>query len=189
LSQKLLCDTRLYALLAHIDFEWATDALALGCECGGKLHRANYPRQPRGGPQSLGKEWRLRFSFCCASEGCRKRTTPPSVRFLGRRLYLGAVVVLLSAMTLGVTAKRAAELGRLVGVDVRTLERWRRWWRETFPLSPVWREAKARFAPAVETARLPASLLDRFAATTERGGLVAVLELLAPLTTASNSRG
>ena len=189
MSQKLLCDTRLYALLAHIDSDLAGDAHATGCECGGKLHRANYPRQPRGGPKNLGEECGLRFSFCCANDGCRKRATPPSVRFLGRRVYLGAVVVLLSAMTLGVTAKRAAELGKLVGVDVRTLERWRRWWRETFPLSQVWREAKARFVPAVETTRLPASLLDRFAATTERGGLVAVLELLAPLTTASNSRG
>ena len=188
MSQKLLGDARLYALIAHVDSEFAAETHAAGCGCGGKLHRANYPRQSRGGPKDLGEEWGLRFSFCCANDGCRKRATPPSVRFLGRRVYLGAVVVLLSAMTLGVTAKRAAELGKLVGVDVRTLERWRRWWRETFPVSRVWKAAKARFAPAVETKRLPASLLDRFNATDEYGGLVAVLELLAPLTTTSNSR-
>ena len=84
-------------------------------------------------------------------------------------MYLGAVIVLLSAMTLGVTGKRAAELGKLVGVDVRTLERWRRWWREMFPLSQVWREAKARFVPAVETTRLPASMPRPTARVSTRG--------------------
>ncbi len=188
MSQKLLSDTRLYALLAHIDFELAADARATGCECGGKLHRANYPRQPRGGPKSLSKEWRLRFSFCCASEGCRKRSTPASVRFLGRRVYLGAVVVLLSAMTLGVTSKRASKLRELVGVSGRTLERWRIWWQKTFPASQVWKEVKARFVPAIETSQLPGSLLDRFAMQGDAGGVVAVLELLAPLTTTSYPR-
>jgi hypothetical protein len=38
-----------------------------------------------------------RFSFCCDRDGCRNRATPPSVRFLGRKVYLGAVVMLISA--------------------------------------------------------------------------------------------
>lgn len=140
-------DARLYALMARVDSEFAADTRAAGCECGGKLHSAKYPRQPRGGPSDLGEEWCWRFSFCCANDGCRKRATPPSLRFLGRRVYLGAVVVLLSAITLGVTAKRAAQLRELVGVSVRTLERWRDWWQETFPLSQVWKEAKAVLYP------------------------------------------
>jgi len=189
LSQKLLRDARLYELLAHIDSGFAADARASGCACGGKLHSAKYPRKPRGGRDDLGEEWCRRFSFCCANDGCRRRTTPQSVRFLGRRVYLGFVVVLLSAMTLGVSAKRAAELGNLVDVSVRTLTLWREWWQETFPLSQVWKRAKARFVPAVETTCLPTSLLDRFTVLDEREGLLAVLELLAPLTTTSNSRG
>jgi hypothetical protein len=34
----------------------------------------------------LDKGYGQRFSFCCAVGGCRKRTTPPSLRFLGRKV-------------------------------------------------------------------------------------------------------
>ena len=65
----------------------------------GMLHSARYPRKPRGGLDDLGPDYATRLSFCCAVDGCRRRTTPPSVRYLGRRVYLGAVVVLVTAMT------------------------------------------------------------------------------------------
>lgn len=45
--------------------------------CGGKLHWANYTRRLRGVD---GKA--IRFSLCCAQEGCRRRQTPESIRFL-----------------------------------------------------------------------------------------------------------
>jgi hypothetical protein len=41
---------------------------------------------------------------------------------------LGALLVLVSAMTGGATARRAAAMQELVGVSVRTLRRWRAWW-------------------------------------------------------------
>ena len=44
------------------------------------------------------EEYAERFSFCCAVDGCRKRATPPSLRFLGRKVYLATVVTLISAM-------------------------------------------------------------------------------------------
>ncbi len=84
-----------------------------GCSCGGRLHSANYPRAPRGGPDHLPEEYRSRFSFCCDRDGCRKRMTPPSVRFLGRKVYLGAVVILVSAMRQGPTPRRVRELSTL----------------------------------------------------------------------------
>jgi len=34
--------------------------------------------------------------FCCAVDGCRSRATPPSLRFLGRKVYLAAIVVLVA---------------------------------------------------------------------------------------------
>ena len=84
----------LFELLFAIDQDLAANARAAGCPaCGGRLHSVRYPRKPRGGPADLGPEYDWRFSFCCAGEGCRRRATPPSVRFLGRRVYLGAVVV------------------------------------------------------------------------------------------------
>lgn len=71
------------------------------CPCGRRLHRAYYTRKPRGGPDDLPGASRSRFSFCCQCDGCRKRVTRPSVRCLGRRVYLGAVVILIAAALSG----------------------------------------------------------------------------------------
>lgn len=104
------------------------------------------------------------------------------MRYLGRRVYLGAVVVLVTAMIGGLTATRAARLRQWLGVSVRTLARWRVWWRETFVASAFWRGARGRFMPPVMTETLPASLLERFAGD-ERTRLLHVLAFLTPLTT------
>ena len=185
--QNVLTDARLWHLLPAIDREIATDARTAGCPaCGGPLHSARYPRKPRGGPPAeLAKEYSCRESLCCARKDCRRRMTPPSLRFFGRRVYLGAVVVLVSAMTGGVTAKRARTMRDLVGVSIRTLNRWRAWWRESFPRTAFWKEARARFAPSVDAERLPAALCERFAAgSPEDAGAasVRVLRFLAPIT-------
>ena len=95
------------------------------------VHSAQYRRKPRGRPAGLGDEHDWRFSFCCARDGCRTRKTPPSLRFLGRKVYLAAMVVLIAIMREGVTAARMRQLSGLVGVDRRTVERWREWWRDT----------------------------------------------------------
>ena len=74
----------------------------------------------------------------------------------------GRCFVLVSAMIHGITEKRAAALRDLVGVSKRTLERWRRWWRDELPQSRFWRVARGRFASPLEPSSLPASLLQRF---------------------------
>ncbi len=109
----------------------------------------------------------MRFSLCCAAEGCRKRETPGSLRFLGRKVFLGAMVVLISAMQQGVTPMRAKQLQALVGVSRRTVARWRQWWCRVFTESPFWRAQRA-LAPGASTADLPASLLQCFDGTIER---------------------
>jgi hypothetical protein len=106
---------------------------------------------------------------------------PPSVRFLGRRVYLGAVVVLVTALQHGATPDRLARLYATLGVSVRTLARWRDWWRETFARSRFWRAARSRLDSPVAEETLPASLLERFAGD-ETARLVALLRFLAPLT-------
>ena len=175
-------DARFHALLLRVDQDVAVAAREEGCpRCGGALHAAPYERKPRGGPPGLGEEHDRRFSFCCAEDGCRKRHTPPSLRFLGRKVYLGAVVVLVSAMRHGATPARMRKLRERVGVSRRTVERWRRWWREAFTESAFWRAATPAFMPPVETGRLPASLLERFAGDGE-GRLVALLRFLGPIT-------
>jgi hypothetical protein len=46
----------------------------------------------------LGREYTQRFSFCCAIDGCRSRATPPSLRFLGRKVYCAAIIVVAATM-------------------------------------------------------------------------------------------
>ena len=102
----LLRDTRFFALLTTLDQDLAEQTRTEGCPCGGRLHRADYPRKPRGGPADLSPEQERRLSFCCEREGCRRRRTPPSLRFLGRRVYFGAVVVVVTSLAHGVTPRR-----------------------------------------------------------------------------------
>ncbi|MGH7644466.1 MAG: hypothetical protein ACREMR_02670 [Gemmatimonadales bacterium] len=181
----LVGDAKLYAFLWECDRDLATAARAGGCAvCGGRVDSARYPRKPRGGPTDLGPAFDTRESFCCAKDGCRKRLTPPSLRFLGRKVYLGAVVVLVSAMRHGATPPRVARLRELVGASPRTLARWRRWWREAFASSRFWRAAAGRFGTPIARERLPWSLLERFAGDA-RDRLVATLRFLGPITTAS----
>jgi hypothetical protein len=184
MDASLLGDGRLYDLLQHCDEDLAAEQRACGCpRCAGVLHWARYRRKPRGFA-GLSPEYGWRLSFCCAREGCRKRATPPSLRFLGRKVYLGAVVVLISALRCGVTPARMRYLEERVGVSRRTLMRWRRWWHEQFVATLFWRAAAAKLMPPVEQAQLPASLLERFAGT-GRDRLVSLLHFIAPLTTES----
>src|SRR5271157_3163910 len=102
--QAVLTDAKFHGQLLVFDRDLAASARAARCwRCGGALHSASYDRKPRGGPAGLGEEYAERFSFCCAVDGCRKRTTPPSLRFLGRHVYLATVVTLISALMLGTT--------------------------------------------------------------------------------------
>jgi hypothetical protein len=156
-------------------------------DCGGPLYRGDYPRKPRGGRiANVAEGFDRRFSLCCGRDGCRHRATPPSVRFLGRRVYLGAVVIVASAVALATTAVAAAI--RATGVPARTTRRWLRWWRGPFTTSRPFVDLSARLVPAPDRARLPVSLLERLA----EDGSDAVAKLLgwlAPLTTTSGPDG
>lgn len=154
-----------WEFLLSVDQDFANSAHQKGCPCGGRLHRAHYPRKPRGCPHGLPAEFRYRLSFCCNRDGCRKRVTPPSARFLGRKVYLAAVVILVSAMQQGPSPRRVRELSRLFGADRRSIARWRVFWREHFPQTSFWKVARARFMPALEVATLPRSLLQAFLRT------------------------
>jgi len=170
-------------LLEHVDAELAEGVQAQGCQfCGeGTLHRADFDRKPKGGPS----HWNRRHSFCCDREGCRRRHTPPSVRYLGRKVYVGFVVVLLTAMHQGLTPWRLQQLGLVLPeVDRRTWERWRKWWREHFVATGFWKVARARFRPPLSAEHLPLGLCERFPIDTP-DGLVKLLRLLSPITTGS----
>lgn len=176
--QSHLADQQLFELLEKVDSDLATETKAKGCSyCGGKLYRADYDRKPRGGPQ-----WDLRYSFCCGKDGCRRRNTPESVRFLGRRIYAGLVVVLISAMVHGLTADRVRRIREVLNIDRRTLERWRQWWLDNFVRGSFWKAARARFMPPLCEKTLPLPLCLSFEVQ-RRDRLLALLQFLAPLTT------
>ena len=85
--QAVLADAKFYEQLLVFDRDLAVSTRTARCRlCGGALHSRSYARKPRGGPAGLGREHAKRFSFSCAVDGCRKRATPPSLRFLGRHV-------------------------------------------------------------------------------------------------------
>jgi hypothetical protein len=174
---------RFWSVLVAIDQDLAETARKNACPCGGRLHCANYLRKPRGTPVQLSEPHCLRLSFCCDRDGCRKRVTPPSVRFLGPRVYLGAIVILISAMRQGPSPRRVRELSTHFGADRRTIARWQAFWREHFPQTSFWKIARARLVPVVEIVTLPYSLVDAFLRRHPRcRGWTLLLRFLSPIT-------
>jgi hypothetical protein len=181
LYSALLANASFHELLLAFDRDLADTARVSGCAvCGSRVHSASYQRKPRGLPLKLGPEHDQRFSFCCAIDGCRKRKMALSLRFLERKIFHAAIVVLVSIMQHGITEPRLRRLTGTITVDRRTLSRWQVWWRSTFTASPFWRIARAAFMPPVDEERLPAALIARFAGgAAER--LIALLRFLSPL--------
>lgn len=160
-----------FSSLTALDAEIAEQVAMGGCRrCGGPLHRANYQRKPRGGQLgAAGEVFSLRHSLCCGAEGCRRRTLPPSLRFLGRRVYVEAVVVLATMVSQLVSTLREAVA--LTGVPEWTLRRWRTWWQGTFVQSPAWAVLRARFRPPPPVdSQLPQSLFVRLGDELARQG-------------------
>jgi hypothetical protein len=181
---KLLHDARLYVLLLKFDEDLAAEMKRARCRlCGGRLDKGRYPRKPRVPSWiKLPEEYDWKFSYSCAVKGCRTRHTPASARFLGRRIYLGMIVVLATAMQQGPAPWRMSRLREELGVSRQTLERWREWWRAAFVESVFWKAAKAAFSPPVDESGAPRSLLDRFGGD-ELERVAALLRFLSPLST------
>jgi len=181
---ELLREASFWSFLYKIDKDVAEAARQAKCPCGGCLHCAHYPRNPRGGPEKLPKEWRYRLSFCCQRDGCRKRVTPPSVRFLGRKVFFGAVVILVSAMRQGASPRRVRELSQMFGADRRTIARWQVFWKELFPQTPFWKVNRGRLIAMAEILVLPLSMLQAFVRSgDDRVGWERLLRFLSPITT------
>lgn len=183
---SLLTDVTFLGALFALDRQIAERVRRKNCgHCGGRLHWGNYPRSPRGVlPSSLVDDFSRRLSLCCGRPECRKRTTPPSVNFLGRRQYIAVAFVVLSMLKHGVTAARAQALHALVPVDDRTLQRWREWWCRELPSKDFWRAQAGAFAVPVDVMKLPASLVTRFTGDV-KSGMTACLRFLSALSTRS----
>ena len=181
MSPNLWDDKEFWCVLLKIENDLAETRQEKGCECGGALHRAGYRRKPRGGPRWLGEDYEWRQSFCCAREGCRRRATPPSVLFLGRRVYFGLVMSLVSALRQGPTARSREALRSWIGMDVRTLRRWQRWWREVFPGLPFWHGVRGSWGARLRGEAMPRALWESFVGKDALTQTVQFLRFLAPL--------
>lgn len=192
MDHRLLQQASFWKFLLAVDRDLAATVCQAGCSCSGRLHRANYRRKPRGGPADLPPECRDRLSFCCDREGCRKRVTPPSVRFLGRKVYLHAVIILVAAMRQGATPRRVGFLAELFEIDRRTIARWQVFWQEQFPETAFWKVARGFLLPLVDAASLPLELLRRFLHghdSDPTSGWKGLLGFLSPITITGGLKG
>lgn len=183
MSHNFLLNASFHQFLIWFDQVSANQTQAHGCTyCGGKLDRANYPRKVIGVPGEYRHHYQQRLSFCCRL--CRRRTTAPSVRFLGRFRYAFALVALVSALQ-SISGSRMQRVYARYGIRVppQTRQRWRYWWKKSFIQSPFWRTYRGFFAHpiAVGEGTTFRWLLRQFSGTLLEKLLRAVV-FLSPLT-------
>ena len=162
MSHKFLFNSTFHSLLIAIDRELAESTRQEGCSCGGKLHQSNYPRSPFGLPAEFRSDYNERFSFCC--DDCRKRVTPPSVRFFGRRWYPAPLLLLISALMISINDNRLRQLKRHFGITVSesTWKRWRKWWREAFVKTHFWKQARGLIPEHKKPMTMARQMLNAF---------------------------
>jgi hypothetical protein len=181
---ELLQKASLFSLLHRIDMDLGRQHQQGGCAyCNGPLHQANYMRKPRGGPDGIPEECCLRLSLCCGRQGCRRRSLPPSVRFMGQRVYWGCVILVVMTLRQGrPDGMSANKLKKLFGVTRLTIKRWVAYFRDVFPSTARWQRLRGRVSASVRDSDLPGALVRFFLLTSESAqkGLIACLQFLAP---------
>ncbi len=140
-------------------------------------HPARHPVGGKDAERLVREEYSRRLSFTCGR--CDARSTSPSVRFAGRRVYLAVVLMLRSPPG----SASGQELREEFNIPASTLKRWRTWWREDFPSTSFWQSMRARFMPPLAIERLPQSVLDRFDGDSMTERLAQALRWIAPLLT------
>ena len=179
---NFLLDSKFHLLLLKIDQELASEVRQEGCSCGGRLDGADYSRSPFGLPPALRVHYQKRISLCCAK--CRKRTTPPSVRFFGRRWFPAPLLLLISMLKGGINEHRIQQLKQHFGIVISesTWKRWRAWWRHSFRQTPFWQQVKGLIILEIKTTDfMPRVLLSLFQGTLEEK-LRSLLRFFTPLT-------
>ena len=180
---ELIQKSNLFHLLFRIDLDLATQRRLSGCRfCGGVLHQGNYVRKPRGGPESIPEQYLIRHSLCCGQPDCRKRTLPPSCRFWGRRVYWGAVILLVMALRQGrTTGYSINKISRIFEINRKTVCRWITYFREHFPQTARWQRLRGKVCAYVKDSELPIGLLQYFIGHlgSEESGLAGCLHFFA----------
>jgi len=177
----LLTDARFHNSLFDLDRLIAEQVRQEQCRlCHGNLHQSHFLRKPRGVPKDTHPDYSVRFSYCCGAEGCRKRFTPPSMRFLSRKVYSSVVIILIFLLKPETDGSRIEMLNQLLGttLSIETLRRWRYFWTKDLPQTHTWKRLAFSYTQAQH---LPVSLLKCFEQSGERA-LKMGLKLILPLT-------
>lgn len=126
--------------------------------------------------------YQSRRSLCCGQ--CRRRTTPQSVRFFGRRWYVTPVFLLINALKSGWSERRCAQVKRHFGVlmSKRTWRRWRLWWIECFELTDFWKQAKGLIPISNLLGPFPRGLFNMYLSTPWIDRFVSLVQFFAPIT-------
>ena len=179
---KLLQNPSFHSLLLDIDHQLSEQYRLKRCPfCKGPLHKSNYSRSPLGLVNKHRKYYSTRLSFCCGY--CRKRTTPPSVRFFGRRRFVAPVFMFISMLNCKITQNSLRKMHRYFNVNIskRTWTRWRKWWNTLFVQTKFWKQAKGLLHLGSLLKEHPRSLLLSFESTFSNK-MILILQFLSPLT-------
>lgn len=189
MCHDFIVDASLLHRLYLLDKQIAEQVRAKGCpHCGAALHSACYQRKPRGICRSvLAEHDRIRLSFCCARDGCRRRCTPPSVRFLGPKVYLGVVITLICALEQGLTPRRRARLIDELDLWPQTIARWQHWWRTQVPGTRHWQVLRTRLIPMTDIGTLPDRLMSQLSGENLSSRVIRFAQLMMPLSSTSCS--
>lgn len=163
MSHIQLPDASFYLFLLINDKDAALKVKADACPfCSSPLDNAPYQRKPRHTPEGLPEDFNTVFSLCCRRDGCRKRTTPPSLRFFGRRVYL--LFIMIRACACGGRSPEGllAPRARAWGVSRQALRSWYEFWRTRFSESGFWRLNKGLLPTSLGELSVPELLLTSF---------------------------
>ena len=152
---SITLDPNFFNHLLATDKQIARQVQAQNCSaCSGKLHQAHYDRKPRGIPDGVDPDYVIRFSFCCATQGCRKRTTAPSVRFLSRKVYTSVILLLVFLLKEKTDEAKIERVNQHFNQElaVETVRRWRYFWLFQLPMSMTFKrqgfsEQQKQFMP------------------------------------------
>ena len=81
-------NARFWAFLFTIDQDLAETTRRRGCPCGGRCTDPTIPAS-LGASDSLPDTYRTDSVSPAIETGAESKSTPPSVRFLGRKIYVG----------------------------------------------------------------------------------------------------
>lgn len=176
MSHNSYLNASFFVILFELDYLTACSLHNSPCpHCKSKLHWANYVRKPRLPFDLDDDRYSICFSLCCSGEGCRKRYPVPSVRFWNRYVYPLFIMILSSS----VSKSSVLAFLNTTGINYQTLNRWKRYWRESFGNSKCWKKLKGHFPgiSATENA-FPYSLVAQLPNHHKTDKLINLMELL-----------